>query len=70
MLLILQMCRIDTYLNDICEKGGIAAKSIETSAGLMVGWLEDVKQVDGIAEGSMCVLEPALYNGREADTSY
>jgi hypothetical protein len=30
----------------------------------MIGWLEDVKQVDGIAEWSMRVLGPALYNGR------
>jgi hypothetical protein len=70
MLLILQMCRNDTYLSGICEEGGIAAKGIETSAGLMIGWLEDVKQADGIAEWSVRVLGPALYNGREVGRSY
>jgi hypothetical protein len=70
MLLILQMCRNDTYLSGICEEGGIVAKGIETSAGLMMGWLEDVKQADGIAEWSVRVLGPALYKGREADRSY
>lgn len=60
-LLILRMCRNDKYMGDICKAGGVAAEDIENSIGLMVGWLEDVKQVDGIADWSVRVLGPVLY---------
>jgi hypothetical protein len=70
MLLILQMCRTDEYLGDICKEGGVAAEDIEGSIGSMIGWLEDVKQEDGIAEWSLRVLGPALYNRGETSRSF
>jgi hypothetical protein len=66
MLLVLQMFRNDENLGDICKEGGVAAEDIEGSIGSMIGWLEDVKQEDGIAEWSVRVLWPALYHRREA----
>lgn len=69
MLIILQMCRNDSYLVDICRSGGVAVEDIESSIGLMIGWLEDVRKVDGIADWSMRVLGPLLYNGRETGSA-
>jgi hypothetical protein len=66
ILLVLQMFRNDENLGDICKEGGVAAEDIEGSIGSMIGWLEDVKQEDGIAEWSVRVLWPALYHRREA----
>jgi hypothetical protein len=70
MLLILQTCRADEYLGDICKEGGVAAEDIEGSIASMIGWLEDVKQEDGIAEWSVRVLGPALCNRRETSGSF
>jgi hypothetical protein len=64
------MRRSVTYLSGINGEVGIAAKGIETSAGLVIEWLGDVKQVDGIAEWSVRVLGLAFSNSREVDTSY
>jgi hypothetical protein len=69
MLLILQMCRNDTYLSEICKEGGVHTENIKCSANLMIGWLEDVKQVEGIAEWSLRVLGPALCISQYADIS-
>ena len=66
MLLVLQMFRNDEDLGDICKEGGVAAEDIEGSIGSMIGWLEDIKQEDGIAEWSVRVLSPVLCNRRVA----
>jgi hypothetical protein len=62
MLLVLQVFRTDENLGDICKEGGIAVEDIVGSIESMIGWLEDVKQEDGIAEWSVRVLWSALYN--------
>lgn len=69
MLVILQMCRDDSYMVEICRSGGVAVEDIKSSIGLMVGWLEDVRKVDGIADWGMRVLGSFLYNGRETGSA-
>lgn len=62
MLCILRLCLKDLHLNNICRDGGIGNVDIETSSSLMIGWLEDLRQVDGIADWSMRVLRPLLHS--------
>jgi hypothetical protein len=56
MSLVLRMCRTSVYLDDICKDNGISRENIESSISSMITWLEDVKQVDGIADWGRRVL--------------
>jgi hypothetical protein len=56
MMFVLRMCQKSEYLGDICRENGIAGGDIESATSSMVQWLEDVRQVDGIADWSMRVL--------------
>jgi hypothetical protein len=56
MMFVLRMCQRSEYLGDICRENGIAGGDIESAISSMVQWLEDVRQVDGIADWSMRVL--------------
>ena len=60
MTFVLRMCQKSDYLSDICKEGGIREADIESAISSMLQWLEDVRQVDGIADWSIRVLGPAL----------
>lgn len=64
ILLILKMCSVNDCLRTIVDEGGVVGRQeIDISIGLMLEWMRDVKQVDGIAEWSWGILEP-LYAQR------
>jgi hypothetical protein len=56
------MCCESDYLSDICKESGIAGELIEITISSMIQWLEDVRQVDGVADWGMRVLGPAFLN--------
>jgi hypothetical protein len=60
MIFVLRMCRTSRYLSDICHERGVAEDDRESAISSMIRWLEDVRQVDGIAAWSIRVLGPAL----------
>lgn len=62
ILLILKMCSVNDCLHRIIEDTGVVGwKEIEQTTDIMLEWMNDVKQVDGIAEWSWSILEP-LYS--------
>jgi hypothetical protein len=50
LLLMLETCRKDGYMREICQEGNITEDLIEVSISSMKTWLEDVSQADGIGE--------------------
>ena len=67
ILLILKMCSVNDYLRAICDESGVVCwDEISQTVSLMLEWMRDVRQVDGIAEWSWGILAP-LYGvgGRE-----
>jgi hypothetical protein len=62
MMSVLRVCRTNHYLSDLCDERGIAGDDLESAISSMTRWLEDVKQVDGIADWSTRVLGPALFS--------
>nr|POE59167.1 hypothetical protein CFP56_24437 [Quercus suber] len=62
ILLILWMATENECLKNICEDQ-VDRSEIEATATLMLEWVKDVKQMDGIAEWSWRILEP-LYTGQ------
>jgi hypothetical protein len=62
MIFVLRMCCESDCLDDICKESGIAGELIESTISSMIQWLEDVRQVDGVADWSMRVLGPAFLN--------
>jgi hypothetical protein len=60
MLLILRMCQTSHFLGDICTESGISGETLESAIGSMTRWLEDLRQVDGIADWSLVVLGSAI----------
>lgn len=66
ILLILRMCTVNDCLRSIVEEGGVVGRQeVELSIRLMLEWIRDVKQVDGIAEWSWGIFEP-LYGQEPA----
>lgn len=57
ILLILRMTTETECLRTICEER-VNKEELEQTASLMLDWLRDVKQVDGIAEWSWKIVEP------------
>lgn len=57
ILLVLEMTRVNTALRNICENR-IDPEHVQTTVGLMLDWLRDVKQFDGIAAWSWEILQP------------
>jgi hypothetical protein len=47
---MLETCRKDGYMREICQEGNITEDLIEVSISSMKTWLEDVSQADGIGE--------------------
>ncbi|KAK5162475.1 hypothetical protein LTR04_003649 [Oleoguttula sp. CCFEE 6159] len=64
ILLILRMSTENPCLRQICEER-VNRDEMETAAGLMLDWIRDIRQVDGIAEWSWKILEP-LYDKFQA----
>ena len=62
MIFVLRMCHKSDYLGDVCKENGITEEFIESTISSMIQWLEDVRQVDGVADWSMSVLGPAFCN--------
>jgi hypothetical protein len=62
MMFVLRMCCESDYLSDICKESGTTGELIESTISSMIQWLEDVRQVDGVADWGMRVLGPAFLN--------
>ena len=59
ILLILKMCSVNDCLRAICDEGGVVCwDEISQTVSLMLDWMRDIKQVDGIAEWSWRILAP------------
>ncbi|KAK5133201.1 hypothetical protein LTR08_008036 [Meristemomyces frigidus] len=68
ILLILSMASANECLRRIIDEGGVVGRQeIEITIQLMLEWVQDAKQVDGIAEWSWTILEP-LFAGRSSAT--
>ncbi|KAK5127930.1 hypothetical protein LTR85_005047 [Meristemomyces frigidus] len=64
ILLILSMCTANECMRRIVDEGGVVGwQEIDRTIHLMLEWVRDAKQVDGIAEWSWGILEP-LYKDR------
>jgi hypothetical protein len=61
--LILRMTQENGVLRQICEEQ-VNGEDLKRTATLMLDWMRDVKQVDGIAEWSWGILEPMFAGGR------
>lgn len=62
ILLILRMTTENETLRQICESQ-VSRDEIQKSVTLMLEWIGDVKQLDGIAEWSWRILEPLYPDG-------
>ena len=62
--MILRMTTENECLQRICESQ-VNQDDIQKTVGLMLDWIRDVKQLDGIADWSWRILEP-LYSARPA----
>jgi hypothetical protein len=60
MMFVLRMCRSSHLLSDVCREASIAEDHLESAISSMARWLEDVRQLDGIADWGMRVFGPAL----------
>jgi hypothetical protein len=60
MIFVLRMCRTSRCLSDVCHERGVAEDDRESAISSMIRWLEDVRQVDEIADWSIRLLGPAL----------
>lgn len=47
-------------MSEICSDSGISKEEIQSSSSLMAEWLENVRQVDGIADWGIRVLGALL----------
>jgi hypothetical protein len=61
-IFVLRMCGKSDCLGGTCKESGIVGELIESTISSMVQWLEDVKQVDGVADWGMEILRPAFLN--------
>jgi hypothetical protein len=64
ILLILRMTQENGVLRQICEEH-VDLDDTKRTVALMLDWMRDVKQVDGIADWSWRILEP-MFAGRRA----
>lgn len=63
MLLILRMTQENGLLRQICEEQ-INPEDMKHTATLMLEWIRDAKQVDGVADWGWRILEPMFAGGR------
>ena len=64
ILLILRMTTENESLRQICESQ-VSQDDIQQTVTIMLDWVRDVKQLDGVAAWSWKILEP-LYSARNA----
>jgi len=57
ILLLFRMSTVNECLGRICDER-VSRQDMEQTASLMLEWLTDIRQVDGIAEWSWRILEP------------
>jgi hypothetical protein len=62
ILLILRMARENGLLRQICEEQ-VNPDDVKRTVVLMLDWMRDAKQVDGIADWSCQILEPLFAGG-------
>ena len=62
ILLIFRMITENDCLRHICETQ-VNPEDIRSTAALMMNWIQDVKQLDGIAAWSWRILEPLYASG-------
>lgn len=63
ILLVLRMCSVNECLRQIVDEGGIVGRQeIEKTVHLLLEWVRDVAQLDGIAEWGWGILEPLFYD--------
>ncbi|KJY00562.1 C6 finger domain protein [Zymoseptoria brevis] len=62
ILLILRMTTENECLMRICEEQ-VNRDELEQTVAMMIEWVRDVRQVDGIAEWSWRIIEPLFANG-------
>jgi hypothetical protein len=67
MLLILRMTQEEGALTWICEPQ-VDPGDLESTIVLMLDWIKDVKQLDGIAEWSWKIIEPLFERFGKKDT--
>lgn len=60
MTVVLRMCQISDYLAEVCKEQGTSERDIESAINAMNQWLEEVRQVDGIADWGIRVVGPAF----------
>lgn len=60
MVLVLRACRKSSYLGEICKENGTTEGNLESAISSMMQWLEDARQVDGVADWCLSVFGPAL----------
>jgi hypothetical protein len=63
ILLILRMTRENGLLRQICEEQ-VNPDDVKRTVALLLEWMRDAKQVDGIADWSCRILEPSFAGGR------
>lgn len=66
ILLILNLCSTNDCLRSIVERELIEPQEIEQAVQLMLGWIRDAKQIDGIAERSWNLVK-SLYGNHLSD---
>jgi hypothetical protein len=64
ILLVLRMTTVNECLKQICDEQ-VDRSEIDKTVQLMLEWIQDVKQLDGIAEWSWRILQP-LYGVQES----
>lgn len=64
ILLILRMTTENECLKQICDEQ-VNRDDVQKSVALMLEWIRDVKQVDGIAAWAWRILEPLYSLSRE-----
>jgi hypothetical protein len=64
LLLVLRMARGNSVLRQICDER-LSEDDLQKTTTLLLDWIRDVKQVDGIAEWSWTILEPIFADGEK-----
>lgn len=68
ILLIFEMTRRNDCLRQICDDH-VNSEHVQRTVALMLDWMRDMRQVDGIADWSWGILEP-LFMGQSVQNVY
>lgn len=65
ILLILRMCSVNDCLRSIVDEGGVVGwHEIDSTIQIMLEWVQDVRQVDGVADWAWKVVQPLFSTDR------